>query len=188
MAYLRALASRESDMKPGLAMPGSSNAARGILQVVGVVREDYNRRFGTNYTPDDLFDPDINVKIAANLINQIAAGYEKHPDRNLKTNWDNPEFVKLLTAGWNAGFSEAAGVGRVARYLEERKLSVTHDAVIDNAAAAGAVSYLQRDDRRMWHRSVADLYYAQPDWKPTNYILLGAIAVALAYGAYQFVK
>lgn len=163
VAYLRALAYRESGLRADAANPGGPNAARGVLQVVGVLREDYNRRHGTNYTSDDLLDPDTNVKIAADLLNLIVGYYAKHPSKNLQADWRNPEFVKLLTAGWNAGFSEAAGVGKVARYLELRGEPVTHDSIFANAAAAGGVVYLQRPERAEWQRSVADLYYLQPD-------------------------
>ena len=189
VAFLRALAQRESSMRPDLAMPGGSGAARGLLQVVGVVRDDYNQRNGTRYTADDLFDPDVNVKIAAGLINQIVAAYAKHPSPNLRENWANPEFVKLLVMGWNAGFSEAGGVGKVAAMLEREGTPVTHASVAANAARAGAASYLAQPDRVAWHRSVADLYYAQPDWN-AGALGIGALLVAgaLALAAYHVLK
>jgi hypothetical protein len=189
VAFLRALAERESSMRPDLAMPGGSNSARGLLQVVGVVRDDYNRRFGTSYTANDLFDPDTNVKIAANLINQILVGYGKHPSKNMRANFANPEFVKLLVMGWNAGFSEAGGVGRVARYLEGQGEPVTHDAVFQHAGAAGAASTLSESDRHSWQQSVVNLYYLQPDWDATG-VGIGVLLVAgaLAYAAYRMMK
>lgn len=186
VAFLRALAYRESGLNPSSVMPGSTNAARGILQVVGVVREDFNAANGTSYTADDLLNPDVNVKIAAGLINRIVGYYAKHPSRNLHEDWSNPEFVKLLVAGWNAGFSESAGVGKVASYLEARGVPVTHDSVYANAAAAGGVTYLQTADRRAWQRSVSDLYFAQPD-KPTS-ALKWVLAAIAAYGAYRYLS
>ena len=186
VAYLRALAQRESSMRPELAMPGGPGAARGLLQVVGVVREDYNRRHGTSYSPDDLFNPDVNVKVAADALNKIVVGYSKHPSPNLKENWENPEFVKLLTAGWNAGFSESGGVGKVASWLERLGSPVTHDSVFDHAADAGAVVYLQRPERQQWHRSVADLYYQQPDWpKGPSMIATLILGGFIAWGVYR---
>lgn len=183
VAYLRALAYRESGMRPLAAASSSSNAARGLLQVVGVVRQDYNQRNGTSYTADDLFTPDVNVRLAASVLNQIVTGYARHPSPNLHENWSNPEYVKLVTAGWNAGYSEGGGVGKVATYLEARGIPVTHDSVIANAAAAGAVSYLNAD-RAVWHRSVADLYFQQPDAGGGSAWTLVAL-VALAWGAYK---
>lgn len=184
VAFLRALAYRESGLNPSSIMPGSPNAARGILQVVGVVREDYNRQNGTSYTADDLLNPEVNVKIAASLINRIVGYYAKHPSGNMHEDWTNPEFVKLLVAGWNAGFSEAAGVGKVASYLEQRGVPVTHDAVYANAAAAGGVSYLQTPDRQLWQRSVANLYFAQPDRAKNS--LTWILAAVAAFGAYKY--
>lgn len=186
VAYLRALAQRESDFQTDLAMPGGDGAAKGILQVVGVVRDDFNARHGTSYTSDDLFNPEVNVQMAAELINMIVAGYQKHPSANMKENWSNPEFVKLVTAGWNSGFSEAGGVGRVASYLEAQGIPVTHDSVFANAAAAGATSNLSENDRLIWQRSVVDLYYQQPDWGSVG-IGIGTVALSLlaAWAAYE---
>lgn len=164
VAYLRALAFKESGFNPrATTNASSSSAARGILQVVGVAREDYNRVHGTNYQPDDLWDVDTNVKIAADTLNRIATAYDKHPSKNLHMDWGNPEYVKLLTQGWNAGYSEGGGVGKVATYLEQRGIPVTHDAVVANASAAGAASYLSATARRDWQRAVAALYFLQPD-------------------------
>ena len=190
VAYLRSLASRESSFRPTLAMSDtSSNAARGLLQVVGVVRADYNRKHGTSYTADDLFDPDTNVKIASDALNRIIDGYQKHPSSNMKADWRNPEFVKLLTAGWNSGYSEAGGVGRVASYLEQRGRPVTHDAVFAAAGEAGATANLQTAARRSWQRSVADVYYAQPDaFEIATGVGAWILGGFVIWGSYQLLK
>ena len=159
VAFMRALSQRESRMNPN----ESDWPAYGLMQVVPTVRKSYNKRNCTSYVHDDLLDPDLNVKMAASLLNRIIVAYNKHPDRNMKTNWGNPEFVKLLTAGWNSGYSEAGGVGRVAKYLEARGIPVTHDNVFAKAGAAGATRHLQNPKKRTWQRSVVDLYYQQPD-------------------------
>ncbi len=177
IAYLRALAMRESGMNPrATANASSANAARGLLQVVGVARTEYNRVKGTSIQPDDLWDVDTNVKIAAWLLRTIVAAYARHPSKNLKTDWSNPEFVRLLTAGWNAGYSEGGGVGKVASYLEARGQPVTHASVVASAGAAGAVDVLGRADRAAWHRSVADLYFAQPDAGGGSMMLVALVA------------
>jgi hypothetical protein len=164
VSYLRALSQRESGLNPNAANPGGADAAKGLLQVVGVLRNDYNRVHGTSYTSADLMDPDINVKIAAWLINLIVSQYQKHPDRNMKEHWANPEFVKLVTAGWNAGFSEAGGVGKVARYLEQQGKPVTLANVSAAAPVAGGSKWLAMPARVQWHESVSKLYFEQPDW------------------------
>jgi hypothetical protein len=135
------------------------------MQIVGVARVGYNEAHGSSYTPDDLLDADTSVRIGADLLNRIVGYYGKHAAPNMKEDWSNPEFVKLVVAGWNAGYSQGGGVQRVASYLQQRGIPVTHDNVFKHAAAAGAVSHLQDPRRKAWHRSVADLFYQQPDWR-----------------------
>lgn len=183
VAYLRALAQRESGMNPR-ANAGKA-AAQGLLQITTTARESYNQRHGTAWTRDDMLDAERNVAVATDLLRNIMAAYRVRKDVNFRPNWSNPEWVKLLTAGWNAGYSSGGGVGRVAGYLEQRGQRVTHDAVVANAAAAGAVSYLASPARAQWHRSVADLFFAQPD-RPRGLTFAGALmAAAVAWGAYR---
>lgn len=180
VAYLRALGKRESNLNPS-----STSGARGLLQVVDSVRKSYNERRGTSYTPADLLNAEINVRIATDLLNRIVIAFGKHPSKNMQENWANPEFVKLLTAGWNSGYSEAAGVGHVASYLEQRGIPVTHDNIYAHAAAAGGTVHLQRPEKRAWQQSVAALYYQQPDWNPGGGLVGYILAGAAVWGAYK---
>lgn len=155
--YLRALAMRESSMEPA----AESGAASGLLQIVDVVRRDYNRVHSTRYERDDVFDPVVNVAIATWLLHAIIRSYARsHPNvPNLQADWENPRFVALLTFGWNAGWSEAGGVGRVARYLEAQGTTdITIDLVREHALAAGASRHLSRHDKVKWCKSVVALY------------------------------
>lgn len=184
VAFLRALSYKESSQNP--------NLKNGLMQVVTVARDDYNRVHGTNYSAAQLQNPDLNVKVAADLLNRIIGYYQKHPDPNLKPNWTNPEFVKLLTAGWNSGYSDGGGVGKVASYLESRKMPVTHDNVFKYAAPAGATAWLQNSQKYNWQKSVADLFFQQPDKKASppaeKHFLIGVtIAVALGLLTASFV-
>lgn len=188
VAFLRALAKRESNMNPN----SGGGSYWGILQVgIGNVLPSYNKRRGTRYSSQDLFNPDINVKIAADLINRITIAFAKHPDPNMKMDWSNPEFVKLVLAGWNSGYSEGGGVGKVAKYLEARKIPVTHDNVFKYARAAKASKYLQReqyDKKRRWQAGVAALYFSQPD-RPTGGLLVKiALGAAIAWGVYYLMN
>lgn len=190
VAFLRALAQRESGLNPSSVMPGSPNAARGLMQVVGVARDGHNERHGTRYTPDDLLDPDVSVRIAADLINRIVGYYQAYAAPNLRENWANPEFVKLVVAGWNAGYSKGGGVQKVVSYLLARGIPVTHDNVFAYAGAAGAVKYLQDPKRQAWQRSVADLFYQQADWRVGvgGSILTLLLVVFTSWGAYQLLR
>lgn len=188
VAYLRALSSRESGQNPN-ANAGKA-AAQGLLQITTVARNGYNARHGTTYATADTLDPSVNVAIATDLLQSIIKAYAGHPSAHLKENWSNPEFVRLLTAGWNAGYSDGGGVGKVATYLERQGQPVTHAAVVANASPAGAVSYLADPARAAWHRSVADLYYAQPDAGAAGGgdLLKLALAGLTAWGLYSLLS
>ena len=167
VAYLRALASRESDMNPGEAVL----PAYGLLQVIRKVAN------GAGFTHAEMFDPDKNVQAATRTLNHIIDSYER--GHNMSPDWTNPEYVKLLTAGWNSGYSDVAGVGKVMSWLRANNLPVTHDNVLDYAQQAGAIHYLyqNKERTRTWQRSVADLFFSQPD-APTGFVG-GAVGFAL---------
>jgi hypothetical protein len=124
--------------------------------------------------------------IAADLLNRIVLAYRKHPHWNMRANWSNPEFVKLVTAGWNSGYSEAAGVGRVARWLEENQIPVTHDNVFRYAAQAGGTKHLSNTAKQRWQRSVADLYFAEGGPGDTGTLVKLALTVLISWGVYRY--
>lgn len=157
VAYLRALAKRESNLNPN----ETQDPAWGLMQVIEVVRQDYNKRHGTSHTRGELLDPATNVTIATDLLARIIDSYQRnHPSvPNLQVDWGNPRFVELLTFGWNAGYSERGGVGRVARYLEQRGVTnLTLDTIHENARAAGASRHLSNAKKVRWTKSVVALY------------------------------
>ena len=160
LTYLRALAKRESNLDPD----NTTGPAWGLMQVVEVVRRDFNKAHKTSYTRADLLKPEVNVSMATWLLNIIIRSYERnHPDvPNLQVDWDNPRFVELLTFGWNSGWSESRGLGRVARYLEQRgQRDITAELVHKHAAAAGGVRFLSERARMRWSKSVARYYLSE---------------------------
>jgi hypothetical protein len=162
VAYLRALAWHESRLIP--TATSRTTSATGLFQVLDVVRNDHNRLHGTAYTRDDLHDPVINVTIAAAALRRIAMSYARSHRTvpNLIEDWNNYRFVELLTSGWNAGWSERAGVGRVARYLEALGTTdVTIELIQQHARAAGATEHLQSAAKLRWSRQVARQYAAE---------------------------
>lgn len=157
LAYVRALVERESDGHPGV----RTSSAVGLMQIVPVVLADYNRRHGTAYQSAQLVDPATNVAIGCELLRLIATSYRKNHPRipNLQPDWNNARFVELLTFGWNAGFSEAGGVGRVARYLEKLgAVDITLDQISAHARLAGASKHLSNSAKVVWCKSVVALY------------------------------
>lgn len=155
--YVRALVERESNGHP-LTQTGS---ALGLMQIVPVVLVDYNKRHGTLYQREHLYDPSINVAIGCELLRLIVNSYARNHSRirNLQADWNNPRFVELLTFGWNAGYSEAGGVGRVARYLEGvGAADMTIDQVSAHARLAGASKHLSNPAKVAWCKGVVALY------------------------------
>ncbi|MFT3695715.1 MAG: transglycosylase SLT domain-containing protein [Kofleriaceae bacterium] len=157
LAYVRALVERESDGRPSV----RSGSAVGLMQIVPVVLTDYNKRHGTTYQSEQLVDPAINVAMGCEVLRIIVENYRKFHPRipNFQTDWNNPRFVELLTFGWNAGFSEAGGVGRVARYLEQLgAVDITLDLITAHARVAGASKHLSNAAKVAWCKSVVALY------------------------------
>ncbi len=155
--YVRALVERESDGQPSV----RAGSAIGLMQIVPVVLDDYNKRHGTTYRSEHLTHPATNVAIGCELLRLIVDSYRKNHPRitTLQADWNSWRFVELLTFGWNAGFSEAGGVGRVARYLEGLgAVDITIDQVAAHAKLAGASKHLFNPAKVAWCKSVVALY------------------------------
>lgn len=153
--YLRALAIAESGE--------NVNDPHGVINVVQTALADYNRRhMSAPVSEGDLRQPEVSVKVAADLLRTIIDGYRRfHPVvANLQENWQNPEFVGLLTAGWNAGASEARGVGRVASYIATLGGEVTLANVWKLAKDAGASPHLSNPGKLAFATKVRDAYVA----------------------------
>ncbi len=156
--YLRALAHAESGMNP--------NDALGLINVVPVALADFNRRHPeATVAPSQMREPANNIRVAADTLRTIIASYERnHGDiKNLRENWQNPRFVELASFGWNAGFSERAGVGRVVRALKDRKVpaaDVTIDAVFRAAPGiAGVAEHLSNPRKLAYSKGVAATFF-----------------------------
>ena len=153
--YLRALAHAESGMRP--------DDPLGLINVVPVALADYNRRHPADVVrAEDLRRPEVSVRVAADILRTIIASYARHhPDvAALREDWDNPVFVALLTFGWNAGFSERAGVGRVVAHLRsfQPDTPITIDSVARAARAAGAADTLRNPRKVSYCKGVVATY------------------------------
>lgn len=155
VAYLRALAHAESGLNP--------RDRLGLINVVPIAVADFNRRHPMSLVrPDQMTDPDVNVRVAVDILRTIIASYKaNHPGvAALREDWRNPTFVELLTFGWNAGYSELGGVGRVVRWLRRYQPGwpISLDAVADAAHLAGAAAHLSNPRKRAYSRGVAAAY------------------------------
>lgn len=161
--YLRALAKHESDFDPSEA----SGPAHGLLQVTEKVRLGFNERFGTAHSRADLLSPSVNAEIACDLIARIARVLPKnHPVALPRVAWLDPRFVGIVTLAWNAGFSEASGMGFVLGKMERAGLKpsqITIDSVHDFALGIPnpKARFLKIPGRLEFARRVTDDYMAQ---------------------------
>ncbi|MBK9032132.1 MAG: hypothetical protein IPL61_12570 [Myxococcales bacterium] len=155
VAYLRALGHAESGLNPADRL--------GLINVVPIAVADYNRRHpSATVRAEQMTDPAVNVRVAADILRTIIASYRRHhPDvPALAEDWTRPAFVELLSFGWNAGFSERAGVGCVVRYLRRTRSEqpITLDTVADAASAAGAARTLSNPRKRAYCKGIAAAY------------------------------
>jgi soluble lytic murein transglycosylase-like protein len=159
VAFMRALVHGESGGDSQKENPVSH--AAGLLQITDIVRRDWN---GSH--PDapvgraDLFDPEINVRIGAALLNRIVQTYRRH--RTLQPDWSSRRYAELVALGWNAGYSDRGGVGLAVTQLEAagaEPADVTVDSVSRVAASLPQASrFVALPERVMYAKAVADLY------------------------------
>jgi hypothetical protein len=175
IAFLRALAYGESRLNPR----ADNGHAVGLLQVEHVVRLDYNKRHGARFTREDLFDPAINIRVGVDALRTIIASYRRRHGafQNLQEDWNNYRFVELLAQGWNGGWSDRAGVGRVADHLAAQGLdSITAELVQAHAAAAGATRHLVEPRRLAWAKGIARHYTQERAREYSDAVATGPIA------------
>jgi soluble lytic murein transglycosylase-like protein len=159
VAFIRALVHGESGGDSQKENPTSH--AAGLLQITDIVRKDWNTAH-----PDapvgrsDLFDPEINVRIGAALLNRIVLVYRHHP--TLRPDWGSRRYAELVGLGWNAGYSDRGGVGLAVAALEAagaQPADVTVDSVARVAVGLpNASRFVARADRVAYAKAVADLY------------------------------
>lgn len=172
--YLRALASRESDMNP-LSGKGTTSAAKGLLQVIPVVLKDYNEEHGTKLKESDLYTPIVNVAIATSTMKHILKSYSMSPPL-AEVDWSSKRWVELFTFGWNAGYSLAAGVAKVATEMSKAGISdsdVTIETVSSFASKLiqdgnNVSSNLTNQAKVSWCKGVVSLYFKELGISPGN--------------------
>lgn len=158
---LRVIAKRESGNDP-MATPNarSSQAARGLMQITGIVRQDYNRRHGTDITPDDLWDPRVNVAIGADLLRTIVDAYRATGLVELQPDWTSRRWVDLLSLGYGAGYSARSGVIYAARALHQQKREISVESIERwGPEIPGVYAELYRPAKVRWCKDTAGLFF-----------------------------
>lgn len=155
--FARALAWNESSMNPR----NKTGSHWGLFQVGPENLADFNAAAGTKWTMDDMLDPAKNCAV-------WAWEYERIRDAitgaGVAENWQDRDFVSLVVAGWNSGYSAQGGVRKVLDYLKAKGLPLTHDNVFLYGKRAGAIWTLHQENPKggnkyRWQRDVA-AYYA----------------------------
>jgi len=159
LAFIRALVHSESGGDSQKENPASH--AAGLLQITEIVRKDWNMAHpDAPVSREQLFDPEINVRLGAALLNRIAQVYGHHP--TLRPDWQSRRYAELVALGWNAGYSDHGGVGLAVTKLEAAGATpeeVTVDSVARVAAdLPKAARFVSRPDRVAYAKAVADLY------------------------------
>lgn len=175
--FLRALARRESNMDPR----ESTGPAWGLMQVgidkrAGNVLAEYNQRNGTNYSKEDMLNPTLNVRVASSLLRRIVDLYAAE---GISPNWSNGNYIGLVVAGWNAGYSIAAGTVKVVRWLRDAGKPVTVANIWKYSQDADATKHLANQQKKRWVDSVVMEYQRQLtprgrslSWTPLLLLLL----------------
>ena len=159
VAFIRALVHGESGGNSQKENP-SSHAA-GLLQITEIVRQDWNSAHAdAPVSREQLFDPEINVRLGAALLNRIVQVYGHHP--TMRPDWKSRRYAELVALGWNAGYSDRGGVGLAVTELEAagaKPDDVTVDSVARVATELPAASrFVSNTDRIAYAKAVADLY------------------------------
>ena len=158
---LKTIVARESGGNPR-ATPnsGSDRSARGLMQITGVVRDEYNRQFGTRFSPDDLWDPVINVRIGTWLLASIVKAYRASGVPDLAPDWNNRNWIDLLILGYGAGYSASSGVIYLARKMYRANVPVTLDSILEwGPLIPGTYSEVYRPAKVAWCKKTAALYF-----------------------------
>lgn len=160
--YVRSLAYMESGLNPNNTTPAdapASRGARGLMQVMNVNRRDYNEKHGTNWSSEDMFDPEKNVRVFADTVGRMLRVYRRDGIVGSSKPTSRRELL-LVTAGWNSGYGD---VRRLASWLKQRGLPVVHENLYQYAPQALPADAQRRwtTRKRDWQRRVVSLYGRQ---------------------------
>lgn len=154
LQYLRALSWMESAMNPA----NKTGKHWGLFQIPPEVVADYNKAHPpaqNAFAHEDMLRPVPNMAVFSWDLQRILRAYRGY---GIPANWRSKDFAKLVTMGWNAGWSKAAGVGKVAAWLKANGKPVTHANVKAYAKVAGGIWSLQSPTKFKWQGEVAALY------------------------------
>lgn len=146
--YMRALASSESTLNPA----AKTGRHFGLFQISPDVVADVNKKTGSTFTHDDMFDPRNNAFVFARYYHRFIKPILRR-DGGVRENWGSADYPRLVTAAWNSG------VGAVGRGLKEAKrLGVVQSRLHEGVCRHGPDRRLLTDKKCRYHRRVAALF------------------------------
>lgn len=154
-AFMEALSKGESNWKSD----ARTGSFVGLLQVGPMVLDGYNKANRTGITLKGLLNPRTNALVAAWQIRRVIDLYARTYPGLLKEDWESIEWVSMLLAGWNSGYSKKAGVLKVVAYLVSEGLRPTHRKLFRYSAVAGATRHLRNAKKERWQRGIATKYF-----------------------------
>ena len=159
--YLRVLSWYESSHKEH----NREGAAWGLLEVTPVVMADFNKRYSTSYTMNDVAeDVSLNVRMACETLRRVIKVYGLTEISALKESWGNWNWLVLLTMGWNSGYSTQGGLAKVAKYLMVKGIPIVPENIRKYAVEAGGSKWLAERETT-WARKVATHYFIEVSGK-----------------------
>lgn len=166
--YLQTLAAYESNSNPA----DQGGIHWGLLQVGEKALADYNAAHDSNYKLVDVLSPTLNVKVFCEYYRRVSQVFEQLVEdlgadaRNFVPDWDNPQYVALVTAAWNSGIG---AVRTGARTYRKRMMGFPHAITHANVLTANrqfgskklkAVSTMKK---QVWQQSVANTFVGMKD-------------------------
>jgi len=100
----------ESSFDPDAVSP---TGARGLMQINKITLEDINQRLNTHYSFDDLFDPEINIKLGAFYLSYLIDRFENY---------------ETVYAAYNAGPTQVSKWLHDSAYSSDGK-TLIHDSI-----------------------------------------------------------
>lgn len=150
--YLRSLSFLASGLNPSKSIQGSA----GMFMIPISTLDAYNKKIDENNEPAMLADPALNTKIACWVLTNIVNYYKSN--NVMPTDWNNPEYVNLVTHGYNCGYNKTNGTS--AAILKVKPVS------IDNVAAYAKVAKMNSrlyDTKAInFAKSVTNLFLGTP--------------------------
>lgn len=147
-AFLKSLAWHETRFDAHAVSPTN---VPGMFQCTSAVRNMYNKKNGTKWTRDEMFDPYKCGLVACFLLNLIVDEYKQTgviKPENFTTFWRSSVDVGLIYLGYTAGWTREQGVPAITGRMREKGVEITVPKVIETAGILYPKSKIYVDPKK----------------------------------------